>query len=54
MTRAAAGEKPAALDAEQVADFMMARIAAGDFYILCPDNDVTANDETHGLGEGRM
>jgi hypothetical protein len=22
-------------------DFMMERIAAGDFYILCPDNDVT-------------
>lgn len=36
------GEKPAgAWTAEQVVDFMMERMAAGDFYILCPDNDVT-------------
>jgi len=26
---------------EQVADFMLAAMAAGDFYIICPDNDVT-------------
>jgi NAD(P)-dependent dehydrogenase (short-subunit alcohol dehydrogenase family) len=25
---------------EQVVDFMFERMAAGDFYILCPDNDV--------------
>jgi NAD(P)-dependent dehydrogenase (short-subunit alcohol dehydrogenase family) len=25
---------------EQTVDFMMARLDAGDFYILCPDNDV--------------
>jgi NAD(P)-dependent dehydrogenase (short-subunit alcohol dehydrogenase family) len=41
MTRAG-GEKPAAAwTAEQVADFMFGRLEAGDFYILCPDNDVT-------------
>jgi NAD(P)-dependent dehydrogenase (short-subunit alcohol dehydrogenase family) len=35
-------EKPAAAwTAEQTADFMLERLAAGDFYILCPDNDVT-------------
>jgi NAD(P)-dependent dehydrogenase (short-subunit alcohol dehydrogenase family) len=35
-------EKPAgAWTAEQTVDFMMDRLAAGDFYILCPDNDVT-------------
>ncbi|ONG55877.1 short-chain dehydrogenase [Pseudoroseomonas deserti] len=35
-------EKPAgAWTAGQVADFMLERIEAGDFYILCPDNDVT-------------
>ena len=34
-------EKPAAAwTGEQVADFMLAGMAAGDFYILCPDNDV--------------
>ncbi len=34
--------KPAgAWSAEQVVDFMLAGLAAGDFYILCPDNDVT-------------
>ena len=26
---------------EQTADFMVDRLAAGDFYILCPDNDVS-------------
>ena len=32
--------------AEQVVDFMLDSIARGDFYILCPDNDVTrAMDE---------
>ena len=34
-------EKPAAAwTPEQTADFMVARLEAGDFYILCPDNDV--------------
>jgi NAD(P)-dependent dehydrogenase (short-subunit alcohol dehydrogenase family) len=34
-------EKPAAAwTPEQTADFMLERLAAGDFYILCPDNDV--------------
>jgi NAD(P)-dependent dehydrogenase (short-subunit alcohol dehydrogenase family) len=34
-------EKPAgAWTAEQTIDFMIERIGAGDFYILCPDNDV--------------
>jgi NAD(P)-dependent dehydrogenase (short-subunit alcohol dehydrogenase family) len=34
-------EKPAAAwTAEQTVDFMIERIEAGDFYILCPDNDV--------------
>jgi NAD(P)-dependent dehydrogenase (short-subunit alcohol dehydrogenase family) len=39
--------KPAAAwTAEQVVEFMLERLAAGDFYILCPDNDVTrAMDE---------
>ena len=37
-----AGPKPAgAWTAEQVVDFLLAGMAAGDFYILCPDNDVT-------------
>ena len=37
-----AGEKPAtAWTAEQAIDFMLERLAAGDFYILCPDNEVT-------------
>jgi NAD(P)-dependent dehydrogenase (short-subunit alcohol dehydrogenase family) len=34
-------EKPAAAwTAEQTVDFMVERLDAGDFYILCPDNDV--------------
>lgn len=43
-------EKPAgAWTAEQTVDFMMARLEAGDFYILCPDNDVA-----RALDEKRM
>ena len=35
-------EKPAGAWApEQVVDFMMDAMGEGDFYILCPDNDVT-------------
>jgi hypothetical protein len=34
-------DKPAAAwTPEQTVDFMLARLQAGDFYILCPDNDV--------------
>jgi hypothetical protein len=34
-------DKPAAAwTAEQTVDFMIERLEAGDFYILCPDNDV--------------
>ena len=32
---------PAAWTPEQVVEFMLASLARGDFYILCPDNDVT-------------
>ncbi len=41
-TPAANGAKPdGAWTADQVVDAMMAGIAAGDFYILCPDNETT-------------
>ena len=42
-----ATEKPAgAWTPDQVADFMLARLARGDFYILCPDNETNrATDE---------
>ena len=43
-------EKPAgAWTPEQTVDFMIERIGAGDFYILCPDNDVPRS-----LDEKRM
>jgi len=43
-------EKPAgAWTAEQTVDFMIERLAAGDFYILCPDNDAP-----RGLDERRI
>jgi len=42
MTRGTATQKPpGAWTPEQVIDFMLAGVAAGDFYIICPDNDVT-------------
>ena len=41
LTAKGRAKKPAgAWTPEQTIDFMMARLAAGDFYILCPDNDV--------------
>jgi NAD(P)-dependent dehydrogenase (short-subunit alcohol dehydrogenase family) len=41
LTAGARTEKPAAAwTPEQTVDFMMEKLAAGDFYILCPDNDV--------------
>ena len=41
MTSRGRSEKPAgAWTAEQTVDFMIGSIDAGDFYILCPDNDV--------------
>ncbi len=49
LTKASA--KPAAAwTAEQVVDFMLESLARGDFYILCPDNDVErATDEKRML-----
>jgi NAD(P)-dependent dehydrogenase (short-subunit alcohol dehydrogenase family) len=39
-------EKPdAAWSAEQVVDFMLAGVEAGDFYILCPDNETTREQD---------
>jgi NAD(P)-dependent dehydrogenase (short-subunit alcohol dehydrogenase family) len=41
LTSRGRSEKPAgAWTAEQTVDFMIQSIDAGDFYILCPDNDV--------------
>jgi NAD(P)-dependent dehydrogenase (short-subunit alcohol dehydrogenase family) len=41
MTAGSRTEKPpAAWTPDEVVDFMLASMAAGDFYILCPDNDV--------------
>jgi NAD(P)-dependent dehydrogenase (short-subunit alcohol dehydrogenase family) len=47
MTGARLPQKPpAAWTPDQVADFMLESLARGDFYILCPDNDVDrATDE---------
>lgn len=42
LTKGERTEKPAgAWLPEQTVDFLMESIEAGDFYILCPDNDVT-------------
>ena len=41
LTSKGRSEKPAAAwTPEQTIDFMIERLEAGDFYILCPDNDV--------------
>lgn len=50
LTAKGRAEKPAgAWTPEQTVDFMLARLAVGDFYILCPDNDVP-----RALDEKRM
>jgi len=42
MTRRDRTEKPSgSWTPEQVVDFLLDRMGAGDFYIICPDNDVT-------------
>ena len=50
LTRHGRTEKPAAAwTAEQTADFMLSAITAGDFYILCPDNDVDRALDEHRI-----
>ena len=39
LTRNATEKPSGAWTAEQVVDFMLASLACGDFYILCPDNE---------------
>jgi NAD(P)-dependent dehydrogenase (short-subunit alcohol dehydrogenase family) len=41
LTRGASEKPPGAWTAAQVIDFALERVSAGDFYILCPDNEVT-------------
>jgi NAD(P)-dependent dehydrogenase (short-subunit alcohol dehydrogenase family) len=42
MTRRGRTEKPpSAWTPDQVVDMLIAGMAAGDFYVICPDNDVT-------------
>jgi NAD(P)-dependent dehydrogenase (short-subunit alcohol dehydrogenase family) len=44
LTAKGRSEKPAAAwTPEQTVDFMIERVSAGDFYVLCPDNDVPRN-----------
>jgi NAD(P)-dependent dehydrogenase (short-subunit alcohol dehydrogenase family) len=40
---------PAAWTPEQTIDFMFDRLALGDFYILCPDNDVSRQIDEHRI-----
>jgi len=40
MTRRGVEKPPGAWTAEQVVDFMLEGLERGDFYLLCPDNDV--------------
>jgi len=46
MTAGRLAEKPpAAWTSDQVVDFMLRGIAAGDFYILCPDNETSTEQD---------
>ena len=49
LTARGRSEKPAAAwTPEQTIDFMIERLSAGDFYILCPDNDVPRSSTSGG------
>jgi NAD(P)-dependent dehydrogenase (short-subunit alcohol dehydrogenase family) len=41
LTRRVAEKPPGAWTPEQVVEFMLAGLGAGDFYLICPDNEVT-------------
>ena len=50
MTRGRPIERPpGAWSPEQVVALMMERIAAGDFYILCPDNETKTEQDAKGI-----
>ena len=50
MTRPGEKEKPAAAwSADQVAEFLLAGMGRGDFYILCPDNSVTRETDNRRM-----
>jgi NAD(P)-dependent dehydrogenase (short-subunit alcohol dehydrogenase family) len=50
MTAGRLAEKPpGAWTPEQVVALMMDRVAAGDFYILCPDNETTSEQDAKRL-----
>ncbi len=50
MTAGQPAEKPpAAWTPEQVVALMMDRVAAGDFYILCPDNETTPEQDARRI-----
>ena len=56
LTAREGGEKPAgAWWPDQVVDLMLERMGAGDFYIICPDNEVTqrSRQQAHPLGGRR-
>ncbi len=46
--------QPGAWLPEQVADFMLAAVERGDFYILCPDNEVTPEMDRKRILWGAM
>jgi len=46
--------QPGAWRAEQVADFMIEALERGDFYIICPDNEVTAEMDRKRIIWGAM
>jgi len=46
--------QPGAWRAEQVADHMIAALEHGDFYIICPDNEVTAEMDRKRIIWGAM
>jgi short-subunit dehydrogenase len=50
MTARGRTEKPpGAWTPDQVVDFMLAAMALGDFYVICPDNDVTRDTDNRRI-----
>jgi NAD(P)-dependent dehydrogenase (short-subunit alcohol dehydrogenase family) len=50
LTSKGRSQKPAgAWTPDETVDFMLSRLEAGDFYILCPDNDVDRRADEHRI-----
>jgi hypothetical protein len=49
IARSRTEKPPGAWTPDQVVDFMLAAMALGDFYVICPDKDVTRDTDNRRI-----